>query len=177
LPQRTQSEFVIEPFDKKKHNRTAFSCEHEALVQYLKQQASQDIQRRVAAVFVLTRDGSRIAGYYTLSQYAVRLSSVPDEIIKRFNLPHYQELPATLLGRLARDLDFKGQGIGELLLMAALRQALAQSRLIASMAVITDAKDQKAKAFYASYGFIELPDHFNRLFLPMETVEQLFTSP
>jgi len=58
--------------------------------------------------------------------------------------------------------------------MHALRQALDQSKIIASSAVVTDAKDERAKNFYKKYGFVELPDHSNRLFLPMKTVQQIF---
>ena len=178
MPDRLQdapvNKFVIEPFDKKKHDRTAFSCEHEALVKYLKQQASQDIKKHVAAVFVLTRDGQSIAGYYTLSQYAIELGDLPLNLAHELGLPKYQQLPATLLGRLARDVTFKNQGVGELLLMSALKQALDHSKRIASMAVVADAKDEKAKKFYMAYGFIEFPDHPNRVFLPMKTIEQMF---
>jgi predicted GNAT family N-acyltransferase len=168
---------LIEPFDRKKHNRAAFSCEHEALNTYLKQQASQDIRKHVAAVFVLTPDGKTIAGYYTLSQYAVDSSSVSEETMRNLGLPKYKELPATLLGRLARSLSFKGQGVGELLLIGALKQALDHSPRIASMAVVVDAKDDPAKTFYKRYGFLELPDHPSRLFLPMKTIEQMFAIP
>jgi len=58
--------------------------------------------------------------------------------------------------------------------MHALKQALDQSKIIASTAVVTDAKDERAKNFYKKYGFVELPDHPNRLFLPMKTIEQMF---
>jgi hypothetical protein len=64
--------------------------------------------------------------------------------------------------------------VGELLLMSALSNSLASSRQIASMAVVVDAKDENAKDFYRRYGFLEFPDHANRLFLPMETAEQMF---
>jgi predicted GNAT family N-acyltransferase len=174
LPEESPARFVVEPFDRKRHDRAAFSCEHEALSAYIKQQASQDVKKHVAAVFVLTPDGKVIAGYYTLSQYAVDSGSVPEETMRKLGLPKYKELPATLLGRLARSLDFKGQRVGELLLMSALKQSLDHSRRIASMAVVVDAKDEVAKAFYRRYGFVELPDHPNRLFLPMKTVERMF---
>jgi len=59
--------------------------------------------------------------------------------------------------------------------MHPLKQALDQSKIIASTAVVTDAKDERAKNFYKKYGFVELPDHPNRLFLPMKTIEQMFT--
>lgn len=174
MSEESSVKFVIEPFDKKKHDRTAFSCEHDALTTYIKQQASQDIKKSVAAVFILTLDGKTIAGYYTLSQYAVDAGSVPEETMRELRLPKYKELPATLLGRLARSLVCKGQGIGELLLMHALKQTLDQSKIIASTAVVTDANHERAKNFYQKYGFVELPDHPNRLFLPMKTVEQMF---
>jgi predicted GNAT family N-acyltransferase len=174
LPQQSPPKFTIQPFDKSKHDRTAFSCEHEALNRYIKRQANQDIKKHVAAVFVLTPDGKTIAGYYTLSQYAVDSTSIPEEIMRALGLPKYKELPATMLGRLARSLAFKGQRIGELLLTAALKQALDHNRQIASMAVVVDAKDDPARAFYKRYGFLELPDHPNRLFLPMKTIGQMF---
>lgn len=164
----------FEPLDNSKHDRAAFSCEHEALNRYLKQQASQEIKKRVAAVYVLTPDGKTIAGYYTLSQYSVDAGELPSEIAKKLQVPRYEKLPATLLGRLARSKEFKGSGVGELLLMDALKRALDHSRNVASLAVVVDAKDEKARAFYQGYGFIELPDHPNRLFLPMQTIAQLF---
>jgi len=175
LPDKPKFVFIIEPFDKKKHDREAFLCEHEALATYLKTQASQDIKRHVAAVFVLTPDGKTIAGYYTLSQYAVDLGDIPSELSKSLQLPKYPQLPATLLRRLGRSLAFQGQGIGGHLLISALRQALDLSKLIGSVAVVVDAKDDSARKFYRAYGFIDLPDHPNRLFLPMKTIERLLS--
>lgn len=173
MPDRLQARFVVEPFDKKRHDRAAFSCEHQALNSYIRQQASQDVKKHIAAVFVLTPDGKAIAGYYTLSQYALDSGSVPEETMSKLGLPTYKELPATLLGRLARSLHFKGQGVGELLLMSALKHALDHSRQIASMALVVHAKDEVANSFYRKYGFIQLPDHPNRLFLPMKTVARM----
>lgn len=174
MADQEKQQFRFEPLDKRVHNRAAFSCEHDALNVYLKEKASQDVQKRVAAVFVLTPDGKTIAGYYTLSQYTIEPGELPDEAVHRLRLPHYDKLPATLMGRLARSKQFKGAGLGEILLMGALEKALLHSKNIASLAVVVDAKDEKAHNFYLSYGFIALPDHPNRLFMLMETIEQLF---
>ncbi len=174
MADQEKPKFRFEPLDKRVHNRAAFSCEHEALNIYLKQKTSQDVQKRVAAVYVLTPDGKTIAGYYTLSQYTIEPGQLPEDAIKRLRLPKYDKLPATLLGRLARSRHFKGAGLGEILLMGALEKALLHSRNIASLAVIVDAKDEIARNFYLSYGFIALPDHPNRLFMLMQTIEQLF---
>jgi predicted GNAT family N-acyltransferase len=177
LPLTPGSEFRIELFDKHKHDRAAFSCEHEALVTYLRQQASQDVAKHVAAVFVLTPDGKTVAGYYTLSQYAVEPNQIPPELLKELRLPRYPRLPATLLGRLARSLEFRNQGVGRLLLLNALHQSLSMSRTIASTAVVVDAKDDQAVMFYQAYGFLPVMDSRNRLFLPMKTIEQAFQHP
>jgi ribosomal protein S18 acetylase RimI-like enzyme len=170
----SEAQFRIEPLDGKNHDRAAFFCGSESLDRYLKQQASQDVEKRVAAVFVLTSDGITIAGYYTLSQYSVAVGDLSPEVLRRIKPPRYPELPATMLGRLARSTGFKGRRLGELLLMDALKRALDHSRSIASVGVIVDAKDHRASLFYASYGFAELPEHPNRLFMPMATIAKLF---
>jgi ribosomal protein S18 acetylase RimI-like enzyme len=154
------------------HDRASFSCGVEPLDNYLKKQARQDIKKRVAAVFVLTPDDKTIGGYYTLSQFSVDLGILPQETARR--LPKYPVVPATLIGRLAVNASFRGQGIGELLLMDAFRRSLTLSKQIASAAVIVDAKDDRAMSFYRKYGFLELSRIPGRLFLPMATVEQLF---
>jgi ribosomal protein S18 acetylase RimI-like enzyme len=154
------------------HDRAGFSCGVPALDNYLRKQAGQDVRRRVAVAFVATPDGKTIAGYYTLSQYSVELGVLPEELAGK--LPHYPLVPATLIGRLAVSVAFRGQGIGELLLMDAFYRCLGGSRQAASAAVIVDAKDERAAAFYRKYGFLELPKVGRRLFLPMATIEGLF---
>lgn len=177
MPDLGQSdpEFSIQLLDRGKHDRTAFSCGVEALDNYLKKQANQDLEKRVAAVFVLTPDDRTIAGFYTLSQYRIDAGHLPAEVARKLRLPKYPELPATLLGRLAVDASFKGRRLGKVLLMSALERALHQSREVASMAVVVDAKDKEAKDFYLRHDFIEMPGHPNRLFLPMATVDEMFT--
>ena len=120
--------------------------------------------------FVLTPDGKTVAGFYTLSQYAVELDVIPEEIARK--LPKYSHIPATLLGRLAVSTSFRGQRLGEILLLDALKRSLHGSRQLASFAVMVDAKDDSAMAFYKKYGFLELPKVANRLFLPMGTIEK-----
>jgi predicted GNAT family N-acyltransferase len=153
------------------HDREGFSCGDAALDHYLKQQARQDVKKRVAAAYVLTPDGKTIAGYYTLSQFSVELNDLPVEFVRK--LPKYGAVPVTLIGRLARNMAFHGDGIGECLLFDALKQCLESSGRIASWAIIVDAANPKAEAFYRRYGFLALPLVSQRLFLPMKTVEQM----
>ena len=97
---------------------------------------------------------------------------IPAEVAKK--LPKYPIVPATLLGRLAVSVAFRGQGHGATLLMDALYRTLQHSKVVASAGVIVDAKDAAALPFYTKYGFLELARIERRLFLPMGTVEQLF---
>ena len=168
---RHRDDFKVEPLGKA-HDRAAFSCGSEALDNYLKKQASQDVAKRVAVCFVLTPDGKTVAGFYTLSQYAVDLVKLPESIAAR--LPKYPEVPATLLGRLAISERFRGQRSGEFLLLDALYRSLQQSRHVASAAVIVDAKDDVARRFYEHFEFLALPETPHRLFLPMSTIEKVF---
>jgi GNAT superfamily N-acetyltransferase len=162
----------IEPLTRD-YDRAAFSCGIEPLDRYLRQQARQDATKRAAAPFVLLTLENRIAGYYTLSAATIIVTDLAPAIVKKYKWPRYPELPATLIGRLAIDLAFRGQGLGELLLLDAMKRAWSQVE-IASLAVLVDAKDDRARQFYLRYGFLEFLDRPNRLFLPMKTIEKLF---
>ena len=158
---------VIEPLGRH-HDRNGFSCGEPALDEYLRQRASQDTKRRVAQVFVaLGSSESEIAGYYTLSAAAFRRDDLPPKLAKR--LPHYP-IPAAVLGRLAVSSNYQGQGLGEHLLADALHRVMAASSALAIYAVIVDAKNEAAKAFYLRYGFQPFPRQPMRLFLPMSTL-------
>jgi len=163
--------FTFEPLSPK-HDRAAFSCGIPALDNYIKTQAGQSVRKNLSAVFVLTPDGKTIAGYFTLSQYSLRLDEIPEEIAKK--LTKHSEVPATLIGRLATSIDYRGHGLGEMLLMDALKRCLKVSQQIGSWAVIVDAKDENAFTFYKKYGFNELPSVPNRLFMMIATISKMF---
>ncbi len=158
----------------KAHDRDSFACGSEPLDRYLQRQARQDAEKRVAAPFVVVEPpSSRVLGYYTLSASLIAVDALPPELAKK--LPRYPQLPVTLLGRLAVDQGHRGKGLGEFLLMDALHRSLVAAAEIAAMAVIVDAKDEKAVAFYRRYGFIPLQRQPARLFLSMSTLAGLFS--
>jgi GNAT superfamily N-acetyltransferase len=174
MPARPRSsEWVIEPLADH-HNRKDFSCGNTSLDRYLKEQAGQDLRRSCATPFVLTpkRGDTSILGYYTLSSFGIDAGDLPPDTVKK--LPRYPLIPATLLGRLAVDLRYQGQGIGEFLLMDGLHRALVQSFEIAAAAVVVDAIDADASKFYRHFGFVAFPSIADRLFLPMKAVAGLF---
>ncbi len=163
---------VIEPLGKH-HDRAAFDCGVEALGRYIREQAGQDTKKKIAATFVLVGDApATIAGYYTLSSTSVNVGELPEHIAKK--LPRYPLMPATLIGRLAVDRNYQGKGHGEILLVDALRRSLISTKQIGSVAVVVDAKDDKAKAFYEHFQFIPLVNYSHRLFLPMTVIQDYF---
>ena len=156
-----------------KHRKKEFSCGNDMLDQYLHKQANQDIKRNLSACFVLNDEGTDLLkGYYTLASNSISQEIIPNEILK--NLPNsYKLIPTTLLGRLAIDSRFQKQGIGELLLVDALKRSYEISKSIGSFAVVVDPIDEDAERFYEKYGFIKLPDS-GKMFLPMNTIKELF---
>jgi len=153
------------------HRKEHFSCGKPLVDAYLHKQAKQDVKRRLSVCFVLA-EGNAIKGYYTLSTASVERRLLPQGVVKKLP-PSYVDLPATLLGRLAVDANFQGQGVGEMILMDALKRSFFASTLVASMAIVVDPLDAGAVAFYKRYDFILLPDS-GKMFLPMETVAMLF---
>jgi ribosomal protein S18 acetylase RimI-like enzyme len=101
-----------------------------------------------------------------LATASVPLADLPDDV--RRKLPRYGLVPAILMGRLAVDADFKGQGLGGALLVNALRRA-ASSEIPAAVLVV-NAKNDQAAAFYRHHGFIPLADAALTLFLPLASV-------
>jgi len=156
-----------------KHKKTLFNCGKEMLDNYLHYQANQDVKRKLSACFVLIDSESQIIkGYYTLANNSIPLNKIPSDLKKK--LPKsYSSIPTTLLGRLATDIKFQGQGIGKLLLVDALKRSFETAKSLGSYAVIVDPLDVDAEIFYGKFGFIKLPDS-GKMFLPMKTIERLF---
>ena len=153
----------------KSQQRQPFDCGIAELNRYLQQQISQDAKRHIAAPFVLL-DDNHIIGFYTLSASSVNVSDLPLELIKK--LPKHPLIPVALLGRLAIDKKYQGQGLGDFLLMDALKRSLELSKKIGIMAVVVDAINESACRFYQQYGFKILTQQ--RLFLPVQDFSNEF---
>jgi GNAT superfamily N-acetyltransferase len=163
------STYRFEPLGNQ-HDRAAFSCGVEPLDRYFHVQAGQDNRRRIASCFVLVVEDGSVAGYYTLSATNIALADLPPGLAKR--LPRYPVLPATLMGRLAVHQKWRGKGLGEMLLFDAFNRTLKSE--IASHALVVDAKDGGAQAFYEHYHFFRLLTPGRRLFLPVTEIAAMF---
>ena len=162
-------DLVIETLSKD-HNKKKFHCGSDILDNYIKKHAKQDIKRDLSACYVLVNsDNKLVIGYYTLSAYSIRREDFPENIAKKLP-PAYQSLPTALMGRLAIDKEFQGQGYGQLILVDALNRCVDISHSIGTLAVVVDPIDKSAEDFYRRYGFILLPGT-GRMFIPIKTIE------
>ena len=156
----------------RQHDRQNFNCGIDSLDRYFHNQAGQDLRNKVAVTFLLLKEDI-IAGYYTLSNTSILLSEFPAAVQKR--LPKYPVIPDTLIGRLARDMQFRAEGIGEILLIDALKRSLLLSHQIASFATVVEAENTYALQFYLNYKFIQFASRTNHLYLPMSSIEKLYS--
>jgi ribosomal protein S18 acetylase RimI-like enzyme len=146
------------------HDRTGFSCGVEVLDRYLRQQLTQDVRRRVTACYVAVEaSGGRIAGYYTLAAAGIPLADMPAEFARR--LPRYSSVPVARLGRLAVDHAYQGRKLGSALLWDAVQRCRRSE--IAVFALVVDAKDEQAVAFYRHHGFTPFVSQPRQLVLPL----------
>lgn len=144
----SQPRFRIAPLGKE--DRSGFQSDSEPLDRYFHTQVSQDIRRRVTTCYVAIHSTTdTLAGYYTLSAADILVTDVPEDMTKR--LPRYPTIPAARLGRLAVDKQFRGMGLGGALLFDAVQRAGRSE--IAMHAMIVEAKDDGAEAFYQHHGF------------------------
>jgi ribosomal protein S18 acetylase RimI-like enzyme len=164
--------FTIEPLGAA-HNRKAFSCGVPPLDRYLHELAAQDMRRRISNCFVALDASGAMAAYYTFAAASFPLADLPPEATKR--LPRYALLPAGLIGRLAVDQRFRGQRLGSALIMDATRRAANADPSI--FALIVDAKDETAAAFYRHLGFRPFASRPMSLFLPVVTALAALAPP
>ncbi|MGH2533610.1 MAG: GNAT family N-acetyltransferase [Thermomicrobiales bacterium] len=147
----------------------------ELLDRYLRERAGQDVRSHMAAVHVMQdSEAEQVAGYFTLSCSSILPPDLPHEIVRK--LPRYPALPAILLGRLALDSRYQGQGVGKLMLIHALRLARGFSEHVGAMAVIVDAKDANASRFYQQFDFEPFTSIEGRLYLLMARIARVYGS-
>jgi GNAT superfamily N-acetyltransferase len=150
------------------HVREGFDCGKPSLNDFLRALGSQYEKRSLGRTYVAFQgEDRRVLGYYTLASGAIEAESLPANQAKK--LPRHS-VPVVLLARLAVDQICHGRGLGGFLLRDAMTRSLDLSEKLGIHAVVVDALDAEAKAFYARFGFMPLMDDEMRLFLPLSTI-------
>jgi ribosomal protein S18 acetylase RimI-like enzyme len=152
-----------------KHDRATFTSGNDRIDGYFRNTASQDVKRNYAACYVLIeKESGRLVGFYSLSATNFPLTEVPAEMGRK--LPRYPTVPAVLIGWLGRDISFRGQDVGALLLRDAIVRVMASH--VGAYALCADAIDEAALTFYRKFQFTPFQSRPMSLFLPMATAQR-----
>ena len=151
-------------------DRARFDCGREALNGWFRRHALANQIEGISRVSVITDAASgRVVGYDALSATQIERSFLPKA--QQRNRP--DPVPATLLGQLAIDRAYQGQGLASDLLLYALRAALLASRIIGSMGVVAHPLNDGVRGFYRKWGFEDLPfDPRRAMMIRMSEIER-----
>ena len=154
------------------HDREGFDCGSEPLNLFLKQTARRHAQRGISRTFVLVDEDAiapkPIIGYFALNICQIKSESLTPQEAKK--LP--RDVSGVRLGRLAVSTAHQRQGIGKMLLVAAMGKFMAIFDSAGGIGLFVDAKDQEAKRYYEQFGFVSLPGNELEMFLPVRTIQE-----
>ena len=153
-----------------KHDLSRFDCGDEDLNDWLKNRALKN-ESRFSRTYVVC-SGEAVVAYFCVSAGSVERSYAPSKL--RRNAP--DQIPVSIIGRLAVCRSRQGLGLGSSLLGEALSRIAVASQTIGIGAALVQAKDDEAKKFYLSRAeFTEFPTDSRTLYLPIETLLAAFS--
>jgi predicted N-acetyltransferase YhbS len=158
----------VEPFDSKRHDVNSFDSGQPPLDRWLAAYAGQSQRKDVARTFVVTDEKERVVGYYTL--VAGEIEHEKASAKTKAGVARHFPIPICLIARLAVDHTWQRRGLGSDLLRDAMRRALVASDELGLRAIVVDAIDEPAAAFYARHGFEPGADDRLTLMLPVSAV-------
>ncbi len=138
-------------FDSALHRVEQFASGESSLDRWLVAYAGQGQRRDAARTFVSADTEGRVHGYYTLVAAQVEHARASGAV-RRGTSRHFP-IPVALIARIAVDGRDQGCGLGRSLLLDALQRVLVASEQMAVRAVLTEAIDDRAAAFYRHFGF------------------------
>jgi len=148
------------------HDRASFDCGDADLNLYLRRNARQNHESGGAKCFIAAPVDApaRILGFYTLSPASLEYARTP--ALARKGLGRY-DVPVFRLGRLAVDKIVQGRGLGGALLLRAADRCIRVAHEVGGVALLIDAKNDRAARWYESYGALRLDDAALSLVLPL----------
>jgi GNAT superfamily N-acetyltransferase len=150
------SRLRIEPLDREKHNRAAFSCGVDRIDNFLKSTAAKQSDQDLTKVYVSVEPPSdQILGYYALCAHAVDIKCLPESHRKR--MPRYPTIPAIYLSIIAVDQGLQNRGLGTFLMADVLKRCASVADQIGGYFIVLDAIDERAARMYRRIGFHNLP--------------------
>lgn len=155
------------------HDLSQFSCGKPEMDDWLRRYALTNMALGATRTYVTCETGGNVVrGYHSLAASSIEFAKASKKVRKQ--LGRYP-IPVVLLARLAVDLRFQGKRVGAALLIDALRRAHAAAQVIGARAVLVDALDDEARAFYEKYDFEQSPTNPYQLLLLMQDLGPLIS--
>jgi GNAT superfamily N-acetyltransferase len=150
----------------KQHDRAGFDCGDADLNLYIQKFARQNHESGGAKCFVAApvETPARVIGFYTLSPASLEYARTP--ALAKKGLGRY-DVPVFRLGRLTVDNTVQGRGLGGALLLRAAERCIRVAQDVGGVALLIDAKSDRAAKWYESYGALRLEDAQLSLVLPL----------
>jgi len=137
-----------------KHDTEDFCSGEETLDTWLQERALDNMAASASRTYVIcSPDSNSVIGYYAICMGQIFNQEVIGSM--RRNMP--RQIPAVIIGRLAIDEKWQGQGLGKELLQDAVQRSVRAAREISARLLIVHAISANAEAFYSHYGFTRLP--------------------
>jgi len=160
------------------HDVSGFTCGQPTLDDFLRKNAKNHPRQGLSRTWVVLKE-TVVVAYYTLSFASVSHASATTRVSK--GMPRH-DLPVLLLARLAVDQSLQGQGLGSVVLEHAMRRCLQMADAAQTVgavtlpvrAVLVQAIDAKAAAFYEKYGFDRSPTDPLHLMMLVKDMRKTF---
>ncbi|PKG38336.1 GNAT family N-acetyltransferase [Psychromonas sp. Urea-02u-13] len=171
---------TFKELDKLEHDRSSFDCGEKELNDFIQTRAAKHMQAGISRTMVLPgsmplpNQKHPICSFYSIAPSSISHEALPKSMAKK--LPRYP-IPVFLLAQLAVHKEFHGSGLGKVSLIKALEYLWEINAHMRAYAIVVDCLTKNAESFYAKFGF-EVLCELNgrvRMFIPMKTVEQLFS--
>jgi len=161
----------------KSHDREGFDCGSEPLNSFLKQTARQHAARGISRAFVLVEEDASepkpVLGFFSINFCQIKSETLAVEDARK--LP--RDVSGIRLGRLAVARAYQRQGIGRILLVAAMSKFIEIFNVAGGIGLFVDAKDDAATCYYEQFGFVPLLSNELQLFLPAKTIQEALGQP
>lgn len=153
------------------HQRNSFRCANLSIQNFCRGNLASQHRSRSLRAFVARRtDDMAVLGYYYLTATSVEHASVGPQIGNQFH--HLDKIPAVYLGMIGVHSDHARQGLGTELMVHAFRQVDQITQMAGVWALILDAYDQQAAAYYERFDFRRFEPGSLEMYLPTGTIQQ-----
>ncbi len=163
------------------HDRASFDCSTVELNTFLQRHAFRHMKVGVSKTMVLPATEKQsnqkypICSFYTIAPSSIQRATLPQDLSKA--LPNYP-VPVFLIAQLAVNKKVQGEHLGKITIIKALEFLWQVNQKMRAYTVVVDCINESVEKFYQKYGFHYLCKNHgkSRMFLPMKTVEQLFSN-